>query len=116
MVSNPIPFTLTTSHLLVQAVYGIRRENKKLMSGFFILSVLYLAISGTMFIVSNVRSQATPIILTPSCHVVEYLQADLRVLVLHLCFILIFMDVTRRDHHFGRRLHLQLREWVALLL
>jgi hypothetical protein len=86
------------------------------MGGFFILSLLYLGVSGAMFTVSNVCSRATLVILTPSCHVVEYLQADLRVLDILLCFILSFMGSTRRDHHFGHLMHLQLRERVAPLL
>ena len=105
------------SHIcLLQAWYGIRRENKKMMYIFFILSILYLGVSGAMFTVSNVRSRATPIVLTPSCHTVDYLQADLRVLDMARYFIRNFVGSTRGDCRSCRLLHPQLREGVAPLL
>lgn len=85
VVSNPMSLLRLTplTHLPMQAWYGVRRESKKMMYGFFALSVLYLGVSGSMFTVSSVRSCAAPVVLTSSCHVVKYLPDDLQVLDIH---------------------------------
>jgi len=116
LVSNPITLTLSVSHLPMQAWYGIRRESKRMMAGFFILSILYLGISGATFSVSDVCSRTIPVVLTPSRHVVEYLPADLRVLDTHRHGILNFLGSTSCNDCPGHRLHAQLWQGPPSLL
>jgi hypothetical protein len=99
LVSHPVSLTLAISHVPTQAWYGIRRESKRMMYAFFTMSILYLGLSGAMFGVSKILSGAMPVFLTPSRHVVEYLQADLQVLDTYRYRLRSFLGSPHCDRH-----------------